>query len=1090
MGYRDNPINQPTGLRILRDIYDLIYLKNPGSRKNSDNRLATDNSQMPEIVSNFKQNAPRIVMMMRRFMTGNTHVQTSNAGDSGIFVCNPIPFGMAGRTGGGARGPDAAKEKGCGRRDFLWWWEFTDFGVYNNYSNWGSSVGLEPWSRNLHDPTYRNKDFQVVVGRVRCNTVNTCDPMSGGCGTTWRGSGNCPSPYCNTKRKVTAGCGRENYAIFKVSFRDPLRNYWTTGQRNRDTATGQTSQYVNGAPIPGATSEMPPKMVGILQNQKFVEDPASTPNFYRIFYQGLPPENTYLSTQEECLKYIPYIQLGYSSLNDVNNQRPNGYVCNGCGQERYAPLNPDFNTPFDIHPRITYYDTDDYQGDQHGGLCKNIGDLPGSYAGLSGRFGCACGGIFEPRLKVPAMEPRLKMIHQRIKEAQQQDASQTMGQYGNRGGSASRGITAGSGQSSNLSIYGRGDVRNEAQRAVYAEFGTVDVQRAVSQHSLINQLQVLRRKNAFPATFPLSMCRYGFVRSVLSICKNPSHRNVRWNYPGSNVSEETNFQPLIDRDGRAMDYCPTCGPNGDPAFIEPHPERFIMPPMPYTIMNRQPLTAEDSVGLTPGGGAIAQAFADRPQWSLVVKSQIDAQERYNLRIELPQVYMGDIVPSEFTPQPPQPLSDRNIEGFTCPNERQGPLEYEAQWLQTNQNSVAPAPAVESLTESQVLITQEYSAGDTTLTISPVARVAIGDYINSDGLSVGTQITNIAGSVITISTPVVEARGNLDANTGRPGMISTFSVPRVAEIVRNPLTQDSDSPLPVGCCSGRGNNYTFVVTEGKSAEAYYSTAESRWVDISPLVRYADGTTGARWTQFPETVGTREANGSINWVGSRPGIPRNASLQYMMDNGIPSSYPPQSDTGYDWCHLDDADIPANQLAQDWTGRANRALLAVLTARNPSGISAIIQGSHRIQLVETKNIPQNNIEVRYYRCRDCEAIAAVGRAARTRGEANSLIEALRTDTYYPGYAAIRHYINTGQMQPVANLIDPDGNLQLLPTLTSGLTQGYFEGAVQWETEPTTDTVDGEGGSQETVAIPAGWWKWALRFRGEIVEGGDYRI
>ena len=203
MGYRDNPINQPTGLRILRDIYDLIYLKNPGSRKNSDNRLATDNSQMPEIVSNFKQNAPRIVMMMRRFMTGNTHVQTSNAGDSGIFVCNPIPFGMAGRTGGGAQGPDAAKEKGCGRRDFLWWWEFTDFGVYNNYSNWGSSVGLEPWSRNLHDPTYRNKDFQVVVGRVRCNTVNTCDPMSGGCGTTWRGSGNCPSPYCNTKRKVT-----------------------------------------------------------------------------------------------------------------------------------------------------------------------------------------------------------------------------------------------------------------------------------------------------------------------------------------------------------------------------------------------------------------------------------------------------------------------------------------------------------------------------------------------------------------------------------------------------------------------------------------------------------------------------------------------------------------------------------------------------------------------------------------------------------------------------------------------------------------------------------------------------------------------
>jgi len=104
MGYRDNPINRPTGVRILRDIYDLIYLKNPGSRKNSTNRLATENTQMPEIVSNFKSNAPRIVMMMRRFLTGNTHVQTSNAGDSGIFVCNPVAFGEAGRTGGGASG--------------------------------------------------------------------------------------------------------------------------------------------------------------------------------------------------------------------------------------------------------------------------------------------------------------------------------------------------------------------------------------------------------------------------------------------------------------------------------------------------------------------------------------------------------------------------------------------------------------------------------------------------------------------------------------------------------------------------------------------------------------------------------------------------------------------------------------------------------------------------------------------------------------------------------------------------------------------------------------------------------------------------
>src|SRR5210317_2182780 len=241
MGYRDNPMNRPTGVRILRDIYDLIYLKNPGSGANSANRLATENNQMPQIVSNFKQNAPRIVMMMRRF--------------------------MAGTTGGGARSNQASAsgEKGCGRRDFLWWWEFADFGVYNNYSNWGHSVGLESWSANLHDPTYRNQNFQLAVARIRCNTVNTCDPESGGCGNTWRGSGSCPSPYCRNSRPKTAGCGRENYAIFKISLAHPLRDYWTTGARHQNSL-GETSQYVNGAPIAGANNEMPPKMVGILRN--------------------------------------------------------------------------------------------------------------------------------------------------------------------------------------------------------------------------------------------------------------------------------------------------------------------------------------------------------------------------------------------------------------------------------------------------------------------------------------------------------------------------------------------------------------------------------------------------------------------------------------------------------------------------------------------------------------------------------------------------------------------------------------------------------------------------------------------------------
>lgn len=1092
MGYRDNPMNRPTGVRILRDIYDLIYLKNPGSGANSANRLATENSQMPQIVSNFKQNAPRIVMMMRRFMTGNTHVQTSNAGDSGIFICNPIPFGMAGTTGGGARSNQASAsgEKGCGRRDFLWWWEFADFGVYNNYSNWGHSVGLESWSANLHDPTYRNQNFQLAVARIRCNTVNTCDPESGGCGNTWRGSGSCPSPYCRNSRPKTAGCGRENYAIFKISLAHPLRDYWTTGARHQNSL-GETSQYVNGAPIAGANNEMPPKMVGILRNNRFLEDPASSVNYYRFYWAGLPPENTYLSTQDACLKHIPYLQLGYRSLQDTINSRPNGYTCNSCSKERFAPLN---GADFDVVVRPTFTTDTDSFVDQQGGLCKNIGDRPASYAGVSGQFGCACGGIFEPNLKIPAIPQNLKTIYDALVAARAADRSEVRGRVGNR---ADRGTpTAGSGSRSDYSVYARGEISDANLNRIRQQYGTDMIAQATEIHNRIKELQTLRRKNAFPATFPVSMCRYGFVRDILKVCKNPngSHQNHNWRMPGSNTTYTNSFVPLIDRNGHAMDYCPTCGANGDPKHIQPHPEKWICPTQPYTIMNRQPLTAEDAVGLLPGGQAMAQSVAEKPQWSIIVKSQTDTQERYNLRIELPQIYLGDIVPSAFQPQPsPPPSSGQSFETFLCPNERAGPLEYEINWLNNNTTTAQPVPSADSLREDQTLITENYRVGESELAVSHPERISVGDYINADGLRVGTSVTAISGNRITISTEIMPARGNLDPSTGRPAQITEFVAPQVATIVRNPVSQtlDPDSQfagVPIACCSGRGSNYLFLVTEGRSREAFYSNTHRRWIDISPLVQYADGTEGQRWTQFPAVTGTLTATG-VDWTGTglADNIPRNASLERMQSQGIPSDYAQQSETGYDFCHLEDDDLPQAALIQDMFGRANRAMRQVMQVRT-QGFSGIVSGTHRIRMVESQVVPQTNQAVNYYQCSECERISQIGQAAAARGQASSLREALETNLYYPGYAAITHYINTGQLER-STLFAPDGTIQLLPTITSGLSQGYLEGAVQWEIEPTTDVVE-ESGQGRQVAIPGGWWKWALRFRAELVEGGDYRF
>ena len=90
--------------------------------------------------------------------------------------------------------------------------------------------------------------------------------------------------------------------------------------------------------------------------------------------------------------------------------------------------------------------------------------------------------------------------------------------------------------------------------------------------------------------------------------------------------------------------------------------------------------------------------------------------------------------------------------------------------------------------------------------------------------------------------------------------------------------------------------------------------------------------------------------------------------------------------------------------------------------------------------------------------------------------MIEALQNETYFPGYAVIRYYQQVGQMERDDRLIQPDGTIQILPTLAGRQTEGYLEGAVEWEQQ----TLEGN---------PPSWYNWAIRFRTELAEGGDYR-
>ena len=586
--------------------------------------------------------------------------------------------------------------------------------------------------------------------------------------------------------------------------------------------------------------------------------------------------------------------------------------------------------------------------------------------------------------------------------------------------------------------------------------------------------------------------RYGFVHSPLKICRNPSHPTVNWRNPQTGEMEMgSNFQPLLNPDrnktghqnelpvGAIMDYCPQCGISGDAKFITLHPRKWLAPSRPLTITSSQPLTRDNTLGAVGGSGtALAQTYLERPQWTLVLRDLTDDQERYNLRLELPQAYIGDIIPTQFTPQPPPPTSANRPEGFTCPNERQGPLAAEIIWLQ---NQIQPTPTNltdDDLQDDELLVTTTVNSGDVEITVSNPSRANVNDYITGGPFGVGTQIIEINGNTLTINTPAQTVRGTARDARGNRIDVTEFESPFAIKIVRN--TNAANPNLP-NCCNGvQSNQYTFLVTEGKSASAFYSREARAWVDTSPLVNYGDRK-GLRWTEVDEAAAQQvEAiHTDISYMGREyPSSITQADLDRMIadetiDGTMQLPSPILYGDEYQWCNLDSS--LQNQMVQDMFANANRMLRAVLIERG-GGSNYRVEGSHTVTLVEEEEIPQSGIVVKSYKCRTCESIANIGRAAVARGTATTLIEALQNNTYYPGYAAIRYYQQVGQMERDSSLIQPDNTIEIIPTLSGRVTKGYLEGAVEWEQKQ----LDGN---------PPSWYNWAIRFRTELAEGGDYR-
>ena len=921
MAYEDNTTVSSEGQEVLNNLFDLIYDQDNNKSLTDTSRFKYSSAEMRSVVERFKKNCPKIVTTMRRFMRGNTHVAYNETGDSGIFVCNPT-------------GSEDPKESGCGRRDFLWWWEFLDFGVYTNPREWASSVGLNTFPMN----SYAKENGILVVARLRCNKVRTCDAENGGCGTTYRGSTSCPNPECNKSAAKEVGCGKEHFAYFWVDPEQTWGGYWADSKQSVEN---------NGVSVQDSP-ELPPNVVSTVAESSGYrnQDYGAAPFFYRMFWAGLPAPNTYLETMDDCSSHLPFLQLGYSG----QGRRPNGYKCNKCNEVRYAPPYQEgkWDKQYEIYHSISNYSDSSSYVDQTGGLCINIGDTRGTYAGIDGLFGCKCGGIFEPEQKLPPVK-------------------------------------------------------------AVSSTGAMSQQLASLEQRLNQGRQKSRILNAIPTSVPISKCRYAFTRVPLSVCNDPAHKGN--SFMLGNDWVKANYQPLISgsnnyrrdwkcrackrtdyhlrhytrgdyrcrhcgskdifemRTSEVMDYCPVCGPTGDSSFISPQPNGFIAPPSPYTITSPQPLTPTNTMDFSTGQMV---SYLGEPQWNLTLKDLSDDKERNNLRIELPQIFLGNWIPQQLDVakfQSPNDSASRH-----CPNEEAGPLKKEV--------DEANKRTKEALKKQQ------------------------------------KQGQKSQGQVLTLS----------DHKTlGLPDVCSGVT-PKV------------------------GSGYTFLVCEGKSAMGFIPPSGGQYQDKSPNCYYSDGgkiISRPRFTEVPQDNGT---------------------VFYPNRKSIKSGETIVGDK-YSWCDIDNVDT---QAVQDMLGMQNNVISQIV--KTVSG-SKKVSGCHAMTTVETMKFPQTGITQYRIKCWTCEKIGEIGKDAMARGKAKNLVEALKNDTYYPGYAAIRYYQKVGDLKPDTDIIV--GNKVVVSSVPGGLGEDYINGAIEYE-------------QKKMIAKGPGWWNWGIGtdFKDALASGKNIKI
>jgi hypothetical protein len=285
MPYESNTYISEKGREYSEHIFDSLFPSDPTTGEMIVNTVS-------DVVDHFRgpggDNLHNTCQIMKNFIQGYEQFGWIESFNSGIHVC---PH--------------------CQRRDFIWYWEYIDFGLRLDNDEWTSSLKLQKQEYDvgggMTDIGYR---FNC---RVRCNEATTCNQ----CHETVTGKfSNCKS--CGSSDVSNVGCSKESYTQHLV--KDNKWQTWVESDRGR-TQQRSISVWNEGTGQIAPTYNMRPFM-------------------FRVAYNGPAPKGKIITEPSDAYMYMPSLEIGYETY-DGENQRPYGYKCpnSDCNFVRYAPPN-------------------------------------------------------------------------------------------------------------------------------------------------------------------------------------------------------------------------------------------------------------------------------------------------------------------------------------------------------------------------------------------------------------------------------------------------------------------------------------------------------------------------------------------------------------------------------------------------------------------------------------------------------------------------------------------------------------------------------------------------------------------------------